>query len=179
MSNKINVMEILACHCRTLCNSNEETSLLDITTFFLIPFALALSSAIFGFNLDKDQISVLVNFGAIFTALLLSVLVLVYDQKAKLEASPETKLTPLKKKLLKQLYYNISYSITISIILVVACFLHSISMDKASTLAISSYALSIPWGVYFSTPICIFLTTNLILTILMVVKRMNVLLTSV
>ena len=178
MSNKINVMEILTSHYRTLCNGDEKISSLDITTFFLIPFALALASAISGFNLDKDQISVLVNFGAIFTALLLSVLVLVYDQKAKLESSPETKLTPLKKTLLKQLYYNISYSITISIILVVACFLQSITMDSVSTFTIANYTLLIPWGVNFTTPLCIFLTANLILTILMVVKRMNVLLTS-
>ncbi|MDT1888187.1 hypothetical protein FPK60_23265, partial [Acinetobacter baumannii] len=82
---------------------------------------------------NKEIISLLVNLGSIFSALLLSVLVLVFDQEQKLEDRKEIAeekgkavdpLFPTKKTLLEELYYNISYSVFCSIALVSLCLLY-------------------------------------------------------
>jgi hypothetical protein len=178
MSNKINMKDIISCHFRTLCDVDDKVSYFDVATFFVVPILLAILAGLYELNLDKDLISLLVNFGAIFTALLLSVLVLVYDQEAKLDTAPTSKLILLKKKLLNQLYYNISYAIFLSIVLIVACFFQSILGSIESTISLHDVSFTIKWGKSILTPICVFVTFNLILTILMIVKRMNILLTS-
>ncbi|EBM5231410.1 hypothetical protein D0759_23960 [Salmonella enterica] len=78
MSNKINILCIVKAHFNTLKDiSKKGISKLDITTFIILPISLSLFSAYKNFNLNKDLDSLLVNFGAIFTALLLSVIVLI------------------------------------------------------------------------------------------------------
>ena len=183
MSSKVNIKEIVCGHIKTLSVAGEtKASFVDITTFIITPIALAILSLCLSFNLDKDLNSLLVNFGAIFTALLLSVLVLVYDQENKIESNKGSgELYKVKIVLLQELYYNICYSIIVSVALVVICFIHSATnqnledirntksvYDSSSARIIFAHALS---------AISIFLTSNLILTIIMVVKRMHTLLT--
>jgi len=173
------VSSIVSGHLKTLCDPKDVISKYDVFTFFGLPLIFAVIGIYCSVTLDKELISLLVNFGAIFTALLLSVLVLVYDQELKIDEAPKTQITHLKKKLLNQLYYNISYAIILSIFLVSTCFLVTIVGEKAeSTLAIRNYLITIKYSQYFLTPITIFMTTNLVLTIVMIVKRMNVLLTT-
>lgn len=168
MSSKINVTDIILGHIATLADPSGKRSIMDYVTFFAVPTLFAVLGCMAKYNLKSEVSSMLVNFGAIFTALLLSVLVLVYDQESKL--SDVRNIDPLfdaKKKLLKELYYNICFSIISSIFLVGLCFVHSI-MSKTSG---GVYA------VYVLTPLIIFVTANLILTIVMIVKRMHAMLT--
>lgn len=169
MSNKVNILKIISGHIETLRDSNTKLSLSDIVTFFLVPLFFVGAAIAFNIKIDKDFNALLVNFGAIFTALLLSVLVLVYDQESKLQqpnSSTPVWVVEMKRKLLKELYFNICFAVIVSLILVLVCFFHSlVGLNNES---ISRYG---------TTPVAIYLTANLFLTIFMVVKRMHVLLT--
>lgn len=176
MSSKINVFEIVMGHVKTLQDPSGKALISDYFTFFAVPALVAFLGVYLKFTLNKDVSSLLVNFGSIFTALLLSVLVLVYDQESKIDGGKEKDplYTP-KKKLLSQLYYNISYSVVCSILLVVFCLLNSIIYGDANS--DSSKIENIWFGLFALTPITVFITSNLVLTIIMIVKRMHTLLT--
>lgn len=178
MSSKINVTDILLGHIATLSDPAGNRSIGDYVTFFLVPILVAGLGLLAGYNLNKDVSSMLVNFGAIFTALLLSVLVLVYDQESKLEANKM--LDPLysaKKALLAQLYYNICFSILSSIVLVALCFVHSVIFRLTSEITLGTTVFQFGYAKYIVTPLVIFVTANLLLTIVMIVKRMHAMLT--
>ncbi|HGF7509130.1 TPA: hypothetical protein AB5A35_001024 [Vibrio cholerae] len=181
MSSKINVCNIILGHLKTLNDvSSSKFSFIDLFTFFIVPLLFGALVFVSGFKFNDSLISLLVNFGAIFTALLLSVLVLVYDQSSKLSERNEIKAVSfydVKKLLLDQLYYNICYSIVLALLLIFMCFLESITRDKLLDLAfIGGFKLDI--SIYVFTPIVVFISVHLILTIIMIVKRMHVLLTT-
>ncbi|MCF6615531.1 hypothetical protein IHV42_30340, partial [Escherichia coli] len=91
MSSKINICEVLIGHFRTLKNADtNKISLWDIFTFIILPFIISAAFSLLGSGITKDLISLLVNFSAILTALLLSVLVLVYDQESKIRQRKAT-----------------------------------------------------------------------------------------
>lgn len=181
MSSKINVCNIVFGHLNTLKDaSSSKVSLVDVFTFFVVPLLFGSLVFVSGFKLNDSLISLLVNFGAIFTALLLSVLVLVYDQSSKLSERNERNKVPfytVKKSLLDQLYYNICYSIVLALVLIFMCFLESITRGKLLDLA-SIGGPKLDTNVYVFTPIVVFISVHLILTIVMIVKRMHVLLTT-
>ena len=178
MSSKINVSDIILGHIATLADPAGKRSIMDYVTFFAVPGLVAAVGCIAGYNLNKDVSSMLVNFGAIFTALLLSVLVLVYDQESKLNSVMG--IDPLysaKKTLLKQLYYNICFSIISSIVLVGLCFVHSVLNGVVTAVHILEYAFNLNYAKYILTPLIVFVMANLMLTIVMIVKRMHAMLT--
>lgn len=178
MSSKVNISEILLGHIATLCDPAGKRSIGDYVTFFLIPTIIAGLGLIAGYNLNKDVSSMLVNFGAIFTALLLSVLVLVYDQETKLNSNANSDpLYDAKKKLLGQLYYNICFSILSSIALVALCFVHSVVFSMTSSFELAHTTYNLSYARHILTPLAIFVTANLLLTIVMIVKRMHAMLT--
>lgn len=186
MSSKINVCEILLGHIKTLQdNSTGKVSKWDYFTFFVVPLILAVFAIVFKFKFSSELTSLLVNFGSIFTALLLSVLVLVYDQSSKLKDREievgRSIAIDTKRKLLDQLYYNICYSIITSISLVVVCFIESICRGKVISIELPLElvnVLCIDVNTYFATPLVSFITLHLVLTIIMIVKRMHALLTT-
>lgn len=181
MSSKINVCNIIFGHLNTLKDaSSSKISYADIFTFFIIPLIFGSLVFVSNFKLNDSLISLLVNFGAIFTALLLSVLVLVYDQSSKLSERNERNEVPfytVKKSLLDQLYYNICYSIVLALFLIFTCFLESITRGKSLNLAYFG-GPKIDVNMCIFTPIVVFISVHLILTIVMIVKRMHVLLTT-
>jgi ABC-type multidrug transport system permease subunit len=178
MSSKVNVTEIFLGHIATLSDPEGKRSIGDYITFFLVPGLVAGLGLLAGYNLNKDVSSMLVNFGAIFTALLLSVLVLVYDQESKLEANKQTDtLYAPKKELLGQLYYNICFSILSSIVLVALCFVHSVVFKLVHEFGAGDAVIHFSYAKYLITPLVIFVTANLLLTIVMIVKRMHAMLT--
>jgi hypothetical protein len=86
MSSKLNVFDIISGHISTLKSADSDRlNKVDILTFFGIPLLFSILGISKDFDLDTDLTSLLVNFGSIFTALLLSVLVLIYDQENKLD----------------------------------------------------------------------------------------------
>lgn len=178
MSSKVNILEIVAGHIGTLVDPKDRRSIADYVTFFLVPLLVAGLGLMAGYNLNKDVVSMLVNFGAIFTALLLSVLVLVYEQENKLDAiSGADPLIAAKKKLLKHLYYNICFSIVGSVFLVALCFLHTVIFKLKTKFFVGDRELVLVYSQVIVTPLIIFVMSNLLLTIVMIVKRMHAMLT--
>lgn len=186
MSSKVNVLTIISKHFSTLVDARTgKTSIPDLFCFIGIPLAIFFFSFFFEVKLDSGTNSILVNFGSIFTALLLSVLVLVYDQRSKIDPKESSldKALQAKEILLDQLFCNICYSILISIIMVVMCLLSEIVGDNKwlviqyfeyKSVVISG--LEINWSEDFFTPIILFLLMHLVLTVLMVLKRLQSLL---
>ena len=178
MSSKINICEIIRGHLDTL-KDDDRYSFGDIMTFFALPILVGIAPAFFDFSIDKDVSSLLVNFGSIFTALLLSVLVLVYDQQNKLKVNGISgPITTAKNNLLHQLYYNISYSILCALLLVAFCFISGFVKGGSFDFDINGFNISIKYDVHFVTPIVIMLTVTLFLNVIMIVKRMHALFVS-
>ena len=173
MSNRINIYDIVIGHFRTLRQtSNNKIGVVEFLVFIVIPIALSIVIIFIPLN-SKDLISLLVNLGSIFSALLLSVLVLVFDQEQKLDDRKEIAeekgkaidpLFDVKKSVLEELYYNISYSILCSILLVSLCLIYT-----------SIKYITIFHG-YILKPLIVFILINLLLNILMILKRMHTLL---
>lgn len=197
MSNKINILCIIKAHFNTLKDiGGNKISKSDFVTFVIIPIFLSFFSAYHNFNLNKDLDSLLVNFGAIFTALLLSVIVLIYDQENRIIEKARNNhdsvgiVTKNKLLLLKELYHNISYAILCSLVLVILTFIHSTLMpitpevlDK--NLVTFNYNIGklnlnfsfiFTWATKVVTPLIILVVSNIILTIIMIVKRLYLIL---
>ena len=164
MSAKINILKIISGHLNTLKDATtNKISIQDYGTFFIVPLLFSILFYFLSYQLSDHITTLLVTFGAIFTPLLLSVLVLVYEQSEKLNNKKsedfEYRLN-IKKQLLKELFSNICYAILVSMALVFMCFIDTI---------IGNLKLNI---IPIISPIVVFLTLNLFLTILMVVKRL-------
>ncbi|EMJ9775481.1 hypothetical protein RGO69_002282 [Morganella morganii] len=182
MSSKINIFYLIKGHINTLRLADTgKISICDIITFFVLPAIISYSIVIIGFRVNKDLISILVNFSAIITALLLSVLVLVYEQGNKLKDKTPEKRSPLdevKEKLLDAIYYNICYSILSGALLIALCFIISLTYSKFDFFLYESvFGFLVFIKKYIVIPLIIFLFIHLMLNIIMIVKRMHVLLT--
>ncbi|WP_157953607.1 hypothetical protein [Zobellella maritima] len=182
MSSKINIWSIVTGHIMTLRDSSSgKVSFLDYVTFYGAPILIAVLFSVLGIKVTADANSLLVNFGAIFTALLLSVLVLVYDQGEKLRGvkidQAQRHNIELKKNLLEQLYFNICYAIVVAVSLVFFCLVYTFLPDKSLTFSISKFSFNFDIKLFLASPFILIVVMNLLLTILMVVKRMHTLLT--
>jgi len=157
MSSKINISSIVCGHFSTLrIASTGKISKLDLLTFYGVPLLVVILGVCKDFDLSGDLTSLLVNFGSIFTALLLSVLVLIYDQenkiddkKAKLDEDNETNGTDntvsfynAKKQILNELYYTICYCIISSMALVLVSAVNSVVKVDTFNFSIKSFLFS-------------------------------------
>ena len=181
MSSKINFKCIIQGHLKSLIDDNsEKTSRTDLVSFFVLPCVFSILCAVFLKQIPENTIGLIVNISSIFTALLLSVIMLIYDQYGKAknqldvfdkksqhaDFTKELNKAKLRVKILKQLYSNISYSVLVSLILVVFSLLYSFFSGWCYiTDAIFIFIIS-------------FLSINLILTVLMVTKRVFLVLDS-
>lgn len=201
MSSKISVTHIIKSHYETLFTSSSiNAKIADAIIFFILPLAISILAMWAGLVADNDLVSLCVNFGSIFTALLLSVLVLVYDQENKIidkirdansryseEENDESAISARilsqrlrspkddnKRVLMKELYANIAYCIVISVLLV------AISAINLGMITIAKDAICNAGLInrYFFTPLMVFLSMHLLVTIIMVVKRLYSLLLS-
>ncbi|QIA76679.1 hypothetical protein [Rodentibacter caecimuris] len=177
MSNKINVFVIIKDHLRTLKNySNGKTSLIDVSILLLLPLIFVIGLAFYKYTINKEFVSLVVNFSSIVTSLLISVLVLIYDQYSKIDTQT------LKKEVLGQLFSNVSYTILMGIITVVFCLLLNIyPTDKtgnyeisAITFSIKEYEVSINLMIVLFTPFILFFLLQMILTLFMVLRRLHI-----
>lgn len=175
MSAKIDVRSIITGHFNTLRDATSGKILKwDYFTFFILPALVAVLGVFFGFKTNEQFIGLLVNFGSIFTALLLSVLVLVFDKESNIDLLPRSSTNDLKKKILKELYFNICYTIVISMFAVIFSLLYQIiPFDNKNPVVFVSYIRD-----YFFTPVFLFIVMNAFFSILMIVKRMHVMLTA-
>ncbi|WP_180097185.1 MULTISPECIES: hypothetical protein [unclassified Acinetobacter] len=173
MSKKISVLNICTEHLKTLTKR-------DMFSFFGLPIVIVIGALLLDIRLAKDTLSLLVSFGSIFTALLLSLLVLIFDQETKLDEKAEiwnsNKSTiPLfkkRKRLLSELYSNISFSIICSLVLVLACLVLSQFLSYTEPSKMNENLSK-----WLFNPITTALLILTALNILMILKRIHTLLT--
>ena len=174
---KIDVREIVATHFASLIDGKGNQQWGDWLLFLGIPVACALMMIVKKgeWVLNSDSLSTFVNLGSIFTALFISVLMLVFDQmqktddKLKALAAEENSDFVYRDNLfarlmlMKEVIANIAYSVVVSILLVFTA-LGCQFLGSAHILT-----------QYFFAPASIFLIANLLLTALMIIKRTYIL----
>ncbi|WP_088242294.1 hypothetical protein [Calothrix rhizosoleniae] len=161
---KINVIEIVANHLSTLKEyRTNKKSISDLVLFFVFPFLVSLLLVHFRVVLNKELVGVLINVFAIFAGLLFNLLVLVYDAASK---ASSTKGSPqaykLKLDILEQIYFNISFEILLSLLVVL---LLAASITLKNSLINNIFSALVFYLIVLFT-----------LTFLMILKRVNVLL---
>lgn len=174
MSSKLNVGHIIKGHLDSLKNSNQRYDFVDLFYMLYLPGACSLLFVIFDVRINTEIVSLLVNFGSIVMALLLSVLVLVFDQEGKISSSDASgELKEKKISLLKQLYDNISFSIIMAVLLVIFCFFWSLTEKVSCSFDLSLFVLKIHCAHSVFMPFIIFLFALMVTNILMIVKRVH------
>lgn len=171
MFNKINITKIVIDHLNTLRDYNtQKLRFTDYILFIFFPIILSAILVLFSLLIDKSFANILVTSLSIFAALLLNLLLLVFDIVRKtndaITRSKEIKnpYANEQKRLvfLKEIYSNISYAIFVAIlsimILLIAYFICNVNLLKLASFLIYFFSI------------------NFILTLLMVVKRVHILL---
>ena len=180
MSNKINVSVIIKYHLNTLKNhSNGKTSVIDVLVLLILPLAIVVLLAYYKYAINKEFVSLVVNFSSIVTSLLISVLVLIYDQYSKI--AQESNAQNLKKVVLEQLFSNVSYTILMGIITVIFCLLLNIyptdsngNYQIPNSISIGEYTFTIHLMGMCFTPIILFFLLQMILTLFMALTRLHI-----
>lgn len=200
MSSKINVLSSIRSHLKSaLKDADGALSYWDLSLFIFIPLLCGAWSYFSPVAANKDAISLIVTAASIFAGLLLNLLVLVYDQTRRVDerladlnslmpqpiaaanltelmAAPEVKLDKRvikyekHKGVLAQLLANISFAIIVSLLVILCSTVAYLFAEEVITIAAKgeSYRLAVD-KLFFSCSV--FLSVNLILTILMIVKR--------
>lgn len=161
---KIKICQIIKKHFSTLVNDrNKKISFLDYITFVILPLIISVFSVVI-LKISITDVNVLLTVFSIFAALLLNFLMLIIQAKDNIEKEmKELKETDKKietyKKLsqcISQTYYNVSYSILLSIISILLLLL----LDIFKITGIFSYILN---GSILFTSISFFLCLFMIL----------------
>jgi hypothetical protein len=163
MSSKINISQIAMDHLATLRNERTgRISALDLAIFVLMPFLLALAYYFLGWSLSKDATNLIITGMSIFAGLMINVLVLIYTVALNTKTESETaEEAVLERRFLRQIFANISFSISTSVLIVIILGL-SFFVGSKSQSAVSAIAF--------------FLLGNFLLTLLMTLKRLHILL---
>jgi hypothetical protein len=149
---KINVGKIIFKHIETLKNYNtNKLGFDDFITFILLPLIGTGLLIYFDIGLNDRATNIIITTLSILVGLLFNVIVIIFD----IIKRDSTK--KIKNKLLEELLTNISYSILLSILIIVFTLLTYINNELSKTIF---------------TGIVYFLIGNYFLTVLMVLKRM-------
>ena len=172
MSLKINILPIIRDHINTLYHAQTKSKALDVSLFIGIPLIMALLSSWFCPIIKDDLLSIIATVFTIFTALLLSLLLLLYDMSGKIKYSTTKKAFDL----LVETKANISFLIVSSIIsLFVIIALSIVSESVLETF----FIISIDTIKKILSFISYFLLGIFCYTILIVLKRVYALLTEI
>ena len=161
---KISVFHIIQDHLSTLRvyrggNAKKiSVSGWDIFLFYVVPLFAAIVIYFWGnLSLDDEVISTLITSLSIFAALLFNLLILIYDIITKREHSKRM------TEFLREIYANVSYSVLISVLSVVAVLCGLLHF-------------SAKWAVIGINLVGFYLVTHFILTLFMILKRTHALL---
>lgn len=163
MSSKINITQIVTDHLATLRNERTgKISAVDLAMFIGAPFVLAVAYYVLGWSLSKDATNLIITGMSIFAGLMINVLVLIYTVALNTKVEDVTAEEAfLEKRFLRQIFANISFSISVSVLIVIVLGL-SFFVEARTQKAISAFAF--------------FLLGNFLLTLLMTLKRLHILL---
>ncbi len=165
---KINVSDIIKAHFATLYNhATKKMSVWDVTLFILLPGIAAIFLVCAGIYITENAINVLITAFSIFAALLLNLLLLLFDIARKRQEGQNG----LKFDLIKEIYSNISFAILLSMAVVVLLLLGELKLQQVIHLS-SLHQVSKNVANF----IIYYLVIEFLLTMLMVLKRVNSLL---
>lgn len=183
MSAKINVCVIIKDHFDTLRDDRDnKLSMLDIFTLFGIPIIIVIAVMMNKYIINKEFVSLVVNFASIVTSLLISVLVLIYDQYSKVDVdsdASENDIKVKKRELLEQLFSNVSFTILMGIITVIFCLILNTFTITASgyyeaiTFSVADYPITMSSSLFM--PFILFFLLEMIFTLFMGLKRLHIL----
>jgi hypothetical protein len=160
MFGKIDVRDILRDHFRTMVDySTGRSSVADISLFLLLPVATAIGLDQAGVLIDGRAVSVLITAVSILGGLLFNVLVLIHTVAARFVAPTGQRDG---NRFLSEIYSNIAYAILLCLVTLVPLAL----LAMAST----------PWLLRALSVAAVFLLVHLLLTLLMILKRLHALL---
>lgn len=168
---KINCIDIIGDHLHTFkdYNSNKKTPS-DFLLFYAFPLLLALVGLKYIPTISRDLVNVLITAFSVFAALLFNLLLLMFDIIRRSKANPKTQA--IKLELLQEIYSNISYSIFVSVVAIVALLIPLLGIDLPNISLTAGYSDRVASFVIY------FLLGNFVLTLLMILKRVHVLLSS-
>lgn len=166
MIEKISFAKIWSSHFETMRNyKTNKTSGSDVFIFFILPVFVALTVQL-NYALNKDILNSILTSASVFAGLLLNLLVLIYSISEKFKQSNNWEAKAL---VLQQTFSNISFSILISVFLIVACLFSFRTDEELKTITLSKY---------ISDFLVCYLTTTLIFHLLMILKRVHLLMDS-
>jgi len=165
---KINVWPIIVNHVRTLRDhSTRKLSIGDMLLFFGLPLALSLVGLRFKWNFSVNALNALLAAFSIFAGLLLNLLILVYTFST--DSVQPNALAKLKTEFIRQLHDNISFSVLISVSVVVVALFAVMRVKADGTINSDRIEIGL-------TAVLVYLTAHFILTLLMILKRIHALL---
>jgi hypothetical protein len=161
---KINVLHIIRGHIQSLGDrTRPNVFLIDIMTFYILPFFIALIFSYIKIEIHRDVYNVMISAFAIFAALLLNVQVALFSiyhrTPSKNSEDPQDDRLEIakadKNKLFGELNTNISYLVVVACICVVVFLcLHLINASNQN----EKYAI-------------VYMVMHFMITLLMVIKR--------
>jgi len=168
--NKVNVLRIILGHLDTLRDySTGKRSWTDVAFFFGLPLLVAFLGWFYGWGLYIDALNALIAAFAIFAGLLLNLLILIYTFSTG-SVFPNA-LAKTKTRFVRELHDNIAFSVLVSILIVIA-----------ALVGVTQLKMKDPQNMAHTGPILtfvvIYLTANFVLTLLMILKRIHILLST-
>ncbi|MCG8708798.1 hypothetical protein JHU04_002022 [Brenneria sp. 4F2] len=175
--NKINIYWLIANHISSLKDEGEiSLSKSDLWLHFISPLIASALICFFFKVMPSSVVGIMVNFGSITTALLMSAVVMVYDQKSKIIEKKEKEtvvdkiITYTKNIILyKELCQNICFAILTSIIIVILSAILSF-YDMKIISGLSYYFFLV------ASFLCYALFMSTMITFLMILKRFSIIL---
>lgn len=178
MLSKINICQIIKGHLKTLRYDSKtyRPNWSEIGYFIFLPILFAIIAIYKDVKLDDNTLTIIATVAVTFMALMFSVLIMVLDRYKRAEKDLEDinlKVSDCESEenfkcyectaliVLRELYYNISYSIVIALFLSFTSVVTAI-FNENNLLAIILSSIVIALGL------------NIILTILMIIKRIYI-----
>lgn len=120
MLGRYSLSEIVHGQTRTICEETQGWSRgIGMVAFFGVPAVSPLLQYHLGLHLTEDLVSIIVSAASIFAGLLLNLLVVIYGFAPHAEGNADKKTQANIEKLVEYCFYNISYAILVSGLLVV------------------------------------------------------------
>lgn len=174
MANKINPWLIIRDHHRTLYDARGEDSYAvskaDMLLFYGFPLVLAAALVCLRWSIPLALTSLFVNVTAIFIALLLNLIVLVDSQRPKGEGADPDRII-----VFDETTKNIAFAVFVSIAILISTFLYSF-LGQPSVNVECGFSV-IYWLTVSVSAVVAALALNLVLTLLMVLKRFHLIVT--
>ncbi len=115
---KVNITVIISDYLSTLKRRNGKTYIVsDVVLFFVLPFVASFSLVYFGVSINEDFSTLLIGIYSIFTGLLFSLLIFMFDVIARVHNFDlSVRAANLRIKTFRDIYFSASFEILICLL---------------------------------------------------------------